>query len=152
MSAAEELEEATAADYRRAFGPPRLVALDGGWTGVVADELEAQGPVAPSVEERLRQVEAQLHALQAKVLALHQAKGAPSDRLLGVSEVEGMTGLHRSTLWRRYRAGTFPAPEYVGDHRKWAEAAVVAWLAEQASAPRRTNLGRLASPGRGGVR
>jgi predicted DNA-binding transcriptional regulator AlpA len=37
-------------------------------------------------------------------------------------------GQSRTTLWRRVRAGTFPAPIDLGGKYVWAESAVRAWL------------------------
>jgi hypothetical protein len=50
VSAAEELPEGTATDWRRAFRPPRLVPLGDGWTNIVADERvpRPRRPVPPA--------------------------------------------------------------------------------------------------------
>ena len=37
--------------------------------------------------------------------------------------------LSRTTLWRRIRAGTFPAPIDIGGRHVWPESAIRAWLA-----------------------
>ena len=39
-----------------------------------------------------------------------------SDPMLRPREVMARTGLSRTTLWRRVRAGTFPAPTQLGEN------------------------------------
>ncbi|MEE9250365.1 MAG: AlpA family transcriptional regulator [Alphaproteobacteria bacterium] len=57
-------------------------------------------------------------------------------RMLRVPEVMARTGLSRTTLWRRVRAGTFPAPIQLGENSiGWPASEITAWLA---SRPRRT--------------
>lgn len=58
-----------------------------------------------------------------------------ADRRITIAEAERKTGLHRSTLWRKYRDGAFPQPTYVGERRTWLESQVDAWIAEQAARP-----------------
>ncbi len=64
-------------------------------------------------------------------------KGAlGSDPMLRPPEVMARTGLSRTTLWRRVRAGTFPAPVELGANSiGWPESAISDWLE---SRPRRT--------------
>lgn len=51
-----------------------------------------------------------------------------ADRLLRTPEVEARCALHRATLYRRIKAGTFPEPVQVGPRRvAWRERDVVAW-------------------------
>ena len=58
------------------------------------------------------------------------------NRMLSVREVVVRVGLHRSTIWKRVRAGTFPAPHELGENKiGWPEAEIIAWLD---SRPRRT--------------
>ncbi len=58
------------------------------------------------------------------------------DRMLSVREVVARVGLHRSTIWKRVRAGTFPAPHELGENKiGWPESEITAWLANR---PRRT--------------
>ncbi|RKQ73475.1 helix-turn-helix transcriptional regulator [Oceanibaculum indicum] len=53
-------------------------------------------------------------------------------RLLRRKEVEDMTGLSRSPLYREIQAGRFPRPVKVGAHAsRWVEAEVRAWVAER---------------------
>ena len=57
-------------------------------------------------------------------------------RMLRVPEVLARTGLSRTTIWRRIRAGTFPAPIELGENSiGWPASAITAWLAER---PHRT--------------
>ena len=56
--------------------------------------------------------------------------------MLRPPEVVARTGLSRTTIWRRVRAGTFPAPVELGANSiGWPADAVEAWLK---SRPRRT--------------
>ncbi|MEE9249651.1 MAG: AlpA family phage regulatory protein [Alphaproteobacteria bacterium] len=56
--------------------------------------------------------------------------------MLSARDVVARVGLHRSTIWKRVRAGTFPAPIQLGDNKiGWPEAEISAWLE---SRPRRT--------------
>lgn len=49
--------------------------------------------------------------------------------LLRRPQVEAMTGLSRSTIYDRVRAGTFPAPISLGARAvAWVEAEVCAWI------------------------
>jgi prophage regulatory protein len=57
-------------------------------------------------------------------------------RMLRMRDVLAMTGISRSTLWRKIRAGDFPAPFELGVNTVAFESdAVDAWLK---SRPRRT--------------
>ena len=59
-----------------------------------------------------------------------------SDPMLRPSEVMELTGLSRTTLWRRVRAGTFPAPCELGKNSiGWPASSITAWLANR---PQRT--------------
>ena len=54
---------------------------------------------------------------------------ADTVRLLRRAEVESITGLSRSALYRAMRAGTFPIPVSVGGHAvRWRSNEVVAWV------------------------
>lgn len=58
------------------------------------------------------------------------------DPMLRAPEVMVRTGLSRTTIWRRVRAGTFPAPVQLGENSiGWPESEITAWLAER---PHRT--------------
>ena len=53
----------------------------------------------------------------------------PPTRMLSLDEVQSRTTLSKTSLWRRVRAGTFPASVSLGGHRRaWREAEVTAWL------------------------
>ncbi len=57
------------------------------------------------------------------------------NRMLRPPEVMARTGLSRTTLWRRVRAGTFPAPVELGKNSiGWPASAITDWLE---SRPRR---------------
>ena len=59
-----------------------------------------------------------------------------NDPMLRPPEVLARTGLSRVTIWRRVRAGTFPAPTELGENSiGWPESEITAWLANR---PRRT--------------
>ena len=56
--------------------------------------------------------------------------------MLRPPEVMTRTGLSRTTIWRRVRAGTFPAPTELGENSiGWPESEITSWLAKR---PRRT--------------
>ncbi len=57
------------------------------------------------------------------------------DAMLRYPEVERRTGLSRVTIWRKVRAGTFPAPRELGPNSVgWLESEIEAW---RESRPRR---------------
>lgn len=54
----------------------------------------------------------------------------PLGRLLKIKDVVAETSLHRATIYRGVKAGTFPAPRRIGKHRvAWTEAELEAWKA-----------------------
>ncbi len=58
------------------------------------------------------------------------------NQMLRAPEVMARTGLSRVTIWRRVRAGTFPAPVQLGENSiGWPATEISAWLE---SRPRRT--------------
>ena len=58
------------------------------------------------------------------------------NQMLRAPEVMARTGLSRVTIWRRVRAGTFPAPTELGANSiGWPESSIAEWLE---SRPRRT--------------
>ncbi len=58
------------------------------------------------------------------------------NQMLRAPEVMARTGLSRVTIWRRVRAGTFPAPIQLGENSiGWPASEITAWLD---SRPRRT--------------
>ena len=59
-----------------------------------------------------------------------------NDPMLRPPEVMERTGLSRTTLWRRVRAGTFPAAIELGENSiGWPASIIDAWLAAR---PQRT--------------
>lgn len=53
-----------------------------------------------------------------------------TNRLLHRREVEAMTGLSRTSIYRQMRAGQFPCPVRVGPKAvRWNQQEVEAWLA-----------------------
>lgn len=68
-------------------------------------------------------------------------------RMLRAPEVMARTGLSRSTIWRRVRAGTFPAPVELGVNSiGWPALAVTEWLENR---PRRTYGADAPQPAKG---
>jgi prophage regulatory protein len=62
--------------------------------------------------------------------ATNDATQPAPDRVVREHEVVQRTGLSRTTLWRRVRAGEFPRPREIGPHSKgWLESEVADWLA-----------------------
>ncbi len=58
------------------------------------------------------------------------------DRMLRPTEVMARTGLSRTTVWRRVRAGQFPPPVVLGEQSiGWPESVINEWCD---SRPRRT--------------
>ena len=54
------------------------------------------------------------------------------NRMLSVREVCVRVGLHRSTIWKKVRSGTFPPPiELCGNKIGWPETLVASWLASR---------------------
>lgn len=64
-----------------------------------------------------------------------------SDRRVGISIAERITCRDRSTIWRLYTTGKFPAPVFIGERRTWLESELLAWVAEQAARPRPARRG-----------
>ncbi len=54
---------------------------------------------------------------------------APPSRMLRFPEVIARTGISRTTIWRRIKAGTFPAPVQLGlNSIGWPEPAIIEWV------------------------
>lgn len=52
-----------------------------------------------------------------------------NDAMLRQPEVLRRTGLSRTTIWRKVRAGDFPAPRQLGPNSiGWSEPEIAAWL------------------------
>jgi prophage regulatory protein len=53
----------------------------------------------------------------------------PDDRFLRLSEVERVTGLSRTSLWRLRRAGAFPKGYAISPNtRRWLASEIHAWI------------------------
>jgi predicted DNA-binding transcriptional regulator AlpA len=52
-----------------------------------------------------------------------------TERLLRMSEITKLTGVHREAINRRVLRGTFPAPKKMGHAIAWLESEVIAWHA-----------------------
>ena len=56
----------------------------------------------------------------------------PPDRMMRLPEVIACTGLSRTTLWKRMRAGTFPAATSLGENSiGWPEHVITEWLSSR---------------------
>jgi predicted DNA-binding transcriptional regulator AlpA len=69
-------------------------------------------------------------------------------RRLGIAELEARLGVNRATVYRWYRAGTFPKPHYIGSRRAWWLHEVSAWEVDQVARPiaeRPNNLGPMSA-------
>jgi predicted DNA-binding transcriptional regulator AlpA len=62
-------------------------------------------------------------------------------KLVGISVAEQVTGLERTTIWRRCRAGRFPAPHYIGNLRKWYLDELERWLVLETARPAEARRG-----------
>ena len=63
------------------------------------------------------------------------------DRLLTRAEVESITTLSRSSLYRKMRSGTFPEPIRIGDRAvRWLASEIRDWIE---SRPRATGEGQV---------
>lgn len=57
------------------------------------------------------------------------ANGSPTkDRLVSFSEVEFVTGLTRSTIYRHIRAGSFPKPLKIAGRTLWSALDLDQWM------------------------
>lgn len=61
---------------------------------------------------------------------------SPGRAMLRSPAVMERTGLSRTTIWRRVRAGTFPAPVDLGNGLiGWPEPSIETWLRNRPSVP-----------------
>ncbi len=68
------------------------------------------------------------HLPEPEALSLIQPRAPPS-HMLRMPEVLARTGLSRTTLWRRMRAGTFPAATSLGENSiGWPEHVIKEWI------------------------
>ena len=59
----------------------------------------------------------------------------PVDRFLREREVQGITGLSRTTRWRLEREGKFPARRQISDNAVgWLESEISDWIASREAA------------------
>lgn len=56
-------------------------------------------------------------------------------RRIGIRELEQRLACDRSTIWRRYRSGRLPEPEYLGDRRVWRLDVIEDWERQQIARP-----------------
>lgn len=68
-------------------------------------------------------------------------KSTAAPRRLGIAAVERRTGWHRTTIWRKQKAGDFPACHYIGERRMWWQHDLEAWEAAQMARPPRARRG-----------
>lgn len=55
-----------------------------------------------------------------------------SYQILRMPKVEGKTGLHRATIYRKVESGEFPKPIHISQNAVgWIEAEIDAWIAER---------------------
>lgn len=67
-----------------------------------------------------------------EVAPAHEPPGGPRDRLLPWPKVRDMTGLSRTTAWRRQKAGDFPLAVQISPGRVgWWESELTAWKASR---------------------
>ncbi len=79
-------------------------------------------------------------------MSLEHVLSRSADKMLRAPEVMAWTGLSRTTIWRRVRAGTFPAPTELGANSiGWPASVIAVWLENR---PRRTYGADAADPGR----
>lgn len=65
--------------------------------------------------------------------ALSPGPGSPGDRLLPWRQVRDITGLSRTTAWRRQKAGDFPVAVQISPGRVgWWESELTAWKTSRA--------------------
>lgn len=55
------------------------------------------------------------------------------DRLLRLADVMDRVGLSFATIYRKIRAGDFPAPIHIGRASRWSAREIEAWIEAQRS-------------------
>ncbi len=64
-------------------------------------------------------------------MSLEHAPSRSADKMLRAREVMAQTGYSRTTIWRKVRAGTFPAPIELGPNAVgWLQSWISKYLAE----------------------
>lgn len=77
-----------------------------------------------------------MEATNAQVKFATGKEGEVFDRMLHIDEVVELTGLSRSTIYKKMAKGEFPKPLKLGERAvRWRQSEVEAWLA---SLPRAT--------------
>lgn len=51
--------------------------------------------------------------------ARRNRKDRPQQQFFGTTDIARMTGLHRTTIWRRVRQGVLPEPRNVLGQKRW---------------------------------
>jgi predicted DNA-binding transcriptional regulator AlpA len=72
---------------------------------------------------------------------MNRKVAVPAAVRLGIAELEARTGWHRTTIWRKYRAGLMPKPHFLGERRFWWLSDIEEWEREQMSRPRDARRG-----------
>lgn len=68
-----------------------------------------------------------------KMIGERSEPGGPNDRLLSWPKVKDISGLSRTTAWRRIKAGDFPLAVQISPGRVgWWESEMIAWKASRA--------------------
>ena len=64
---------------------------------------------------------------------VHQSRPVvPRDRLIRLPDVEGATGVKKSTIYELMKAGRFPKPVRLSArHVAWPESAVLQWVQDR---------------------
>lgn len=71
-------------------------------------------------------------AYERQRVSVQSLQGCATERLLRGRDVFRLVTLSRTTVWRRVREGTFPAPVSLGSTRiAWRESDIAAWMAAQ---------------------
>ncbi|NOQ14241.1 MAG: AlpA family phage regulatory protein [Methyloprofundus sp.] len=61
--------------------------------------------------------------------------------LISTVQVKHQTGLSNTSLWRKAKNSTFPAPVYLGSKKMWYQHQIDAWLEENLTTePTHNNL------------
>ena len=94
--------------------------------GVPPEQMPPYGD--PLARNDIVQVADANHEASREALAPVQPRAPPS-RMLRFPEVIERTGLSRTTIWRRVRAKTFPAPIQLGANSiGWPESVIIEWV------------------------
>ena len=93
-----------------------------------AQKADHRNARKPPPRETIQAVGAEGPSTEPEALGPVQAR-APPCRMLRFVDVIACTGLSRTTIWRRVKAGTFPAPLSLGDNScGWPENLIIDWI------------------------